>query len=329
MEPVKQVPFAGHRMQGTLPALTAAALEIDVAQKAWVKTSVLDVVYEHSGPRDGFPVVLLHGYPYDVRAFDEVVPLLNAAGLRTITPYLRGYGGTRFLLPETPRSGEQAALGQDLLELLDVLQIGRAVLGGFDWGARAACVVSALWPQRVTGLVTCAGYLIQDIANSDKPLDFDQEQRYWYQYYFHTKRGRNGLMERRAELGELLWKLWSPTWTFETETFQRTAASFENKDFIDVVLHSYRHRTGEAPGDPRYADIEARLTQQPKISASTIVIHGEDDGVVPCWKSENHHQYFTGSYERRMLPNVGHNPPQEAPGDFAQAIIDVGDQNCG
>jgi pimeloyl-ACP methyl ester carboxylesterase len=287
------------------------------------RTSVLDVVYEQSGPLDGRPVVLLHGYPYDVRAFDAVVPILNAKGFRTIVPYLRGYGGTKFLLKETPRSGEQAAIGQDLLDLLDALRIERAIFGGFDWGARAACVVSALWPQRALGLVTCAGYLIQDIAGSAKPLDFDQERRYWYQYYFHTRRGYNSLKERRAELAELLWKLWSPAWTFDEVTFRRTAASFENEDFVDVVVHSYRHRTGEAAGDPRYADIEARLARQPRISTTTIVIHGENDGVAPCWKSESHRQYFTDGYERRLLPNVGHNPPQEAPTAFAQAIIDV------
>jgi pimeloyl-ACP methyl ester carboxylesterase/uncharacterized protein YjiS (DUF1127 family) len=295
-----------------------------MAQTRRIQTSVLDVAYEDGGPSDGQPVVLLHGYPYDVHAFDAVVPLLNDKGFRTIVPYLRGCGGTRFLLKETPRSGEQAAIGQDLLDLLDGLRIERSILGGFDWGARAACVVSALWPERVLGLVTCAGYLIQDISNSDKPLDLDQEQRYWYQYYFHTKRGRNCLAERRAELAALLWKLWSPAWTFTEEAFHRTAVSFENEDFVDVVIHSYRHRTGEAIGDPRYADIEARLARQPKISASTIVIHGENDGVAPCRKSENHHQYFVGTYERRLLPNVGHNPPQEAPTDFAQAIVDVG-----
>jgi pimeloyl-ACP methyl ester carboxylesterase len=297
-----------------------------MAQIHRIRTSVLEVAYEESGPSAGQPVVLLHGYPYDVRAFDAVAPIANAKGFRTIVPYLRGYGGTRFLFKETLRSGEQAAIGQDLLDLLDNLQIERAIVGGFDWGARAACIVSALWPQRVVGLVTCAGYLIQDIAHSTEPLDFDQEQRYWYQYYFHTQRGQNALTERRGELGELLWKLWSPTWAFDENTFHRTAASFENEDFVDIVIHSYRHRTGEAPGDPRYADMEARLLRQPKISASTIVIHGENDGCAPCWKSESHRHYFTGRYERRVLANIGHNPPQEAPVDFAQAIIDIGSQ---
>ncbi len=265
----------------------------------------------------------MHGYPYDARAFDDVVPIVNSAGFRTIVPYLRGYGPTRFVSPETPRSGEQAALGQDLLELLDALQIRQAVLAGFDWGGRAACVVSALWPERVRGLVTCTGYQIQDIANSDKPADAEQERRFWYQYYFQTERGRKGLTQMRGELGRLLWKLWSPTWSFDDATYGRTAASFDNPDFVDVVIHSYRHRMGGAAGDPRHAPIEARLGTLPKISVPTIVIHGAVDDVNPHQKSEGHQRYFTGHYERRVFGDVGHNPPQEAPGEFAQAILDL------
>jgi pimeloyl-ACP methyl ester carboxylesterase len=292
-------------------------------EQARVRTPVLDVAYEHSGPAQGLPVVLLHGYPYDVRAFDDVVPVLNDAGLRTIVPYLRGYGGTRFLSPDTPRSGEQAALGQDLLELLDALNIAQAGLAGFDWGSRAACVVAALWPQRVRGLVSCTAYQIQDIANSGKPADPEQERRFWYQYYFQTKRGRNGLAANRAELGRLLWKLWSPTWPFDAAVFQRTAASFENPDFVDVVIHSYRHRMGNAPGDPRYAAIESQLARLPKISVPTIAVHGAVDDVNPVQNTQAHQRYFTGPYERRVFENIGHNPPQEAPLAFADAILDV------
>ena len=200
-----------------------------MAQLSRVRTSVLDVAYEQSGPAGSLPIVLLHGYPYDVRAFDEVVPIINTAGFRTIAPYLRGYGTTNFLSPDTPRSGEQAALGQDLLELLDALQIRQAVLAGFDWGGRAACVVSALWPERVRGLVSCTGYQIQHIASSDKPADPEQERRFWYQYYFQTERGRKGLAEMRGELGRLLWQLWSPTWAFDDATYGQTASSFENE----------------------------------------------------------------------------------------------------
>ena len=235
-----------------------------------VRTPVLDVACEVSGPADGFPVLLLHGFPYDVRSFDAVVAILNAAGLRSIVPYLRGYGGTTFLSADTLRSGEQAALGQDLKELLDAHRIQKAVLAGYDWGGRAACVVSALWPERAAGLVSCGGYNIQDIANSLKPADPEQEARLWYQYYFHTERGRNGLTEKRRGIARLLWKMWSPTWAFDDATFDATAGSFDNPDFVDVVIHSYRHRTGNAAGDPRYAAIEARLAAQPKINVPTI-----------------------------------------------------------
>jgi pimeloyl-ACP methyl ester carboxylesterase len=294
-----------------------------LAQPARIKTSVLDVACEQSGPRDSLPVLLLHGFPYDPRGFDEVAAIVNAAGFRTVVPYLRGYGGTRFLSAETLRSGEQAALGQDLLELLDALHIEKAVLAGYDWGGRAACVVSALWPQRVAGLVSCAGYNIQDIPNSTKPADPEAEARLWYQYYFHTERGRNGLIQKRREICRLLWKMWSPTWAFDDATFERTAASFDNDDFIDVVIHSYRHRFGNVAGDPRYAPVEARLAAQPRIGVPTIVLHGADDGVIPAALSETHGKYFTGPYQRRVLPNVGHNPPQEAPQAFADAVLEL------
>lgn len=294
-----------------------------MAELSHVRTSVLDIGYEHSGPADGPVVVLLHGYPFDARAFDGVVPIVNAAGFRTIVPYLRGYGPTRFLSPDTPRSGEQAALGMDLLELLDALQIRQATLAGFDWGGRAACVVSALWPERSRGLVTCTGYQIQDIANSDKPADPEQERRFWYQFYFNTERGRKGLTQMRSEIGKLLWKLWSPNWAFDEETYRRTAKSFDNPDFVDVVIHSYSHRIRNAAGDPRYAPIEAQLAALPKIGVPTIVIHGADDAVNPVQKSEGHQRFFTGHYERRVFEKVGHNPPQEAPEKFARAVLDL------
>jgi pimeloyl-ACP methyl ester carboxylesterase len=290
---------------------------------ARVKTSVLEVACEQSGPADTLPVLLLHGFPYDVRSFDEVVAIVNAAGFRTIAPYLRGYGGTRFLSAQTPRSGEQAALGQDLKELLDELHIRQAVLAGYDWGGRAACAVSALWPERVAGLISCGGYTIQDIPNAHKPADPEQEARFWYQYYFHTERGRNGLTQGRVELCRLLWKMWSPNWAFDAATFDRTAKAFDNEDFVDIVIHSYRHRTGNAAGDPRYASIEAQLAAQPRINVPTVVLHGADDGVTPCHLSEAHEKYFTAQYERRVLENVGHNPPQEAPQAFAEAILQI------
>ncbi len=294
-----------------------------MAQSARIKTSVLDVAYEQSGPDHAPPVLLLHGFPYDPRGFDEVVTIVNAAGFRTVLPYLRGYGGTRFLSAETLRSGEQAALGQDLLELLDALHIEKAVLAGYDWGGRAACVVSALWPERVAGLVSCAGYNIQDIANSYRPTDPEAEARLWYQYYFHTERGRRGLIRKRREISRLLWKMWSPSWAFDDATFERTAASFDNDDFVDVVVHSYRHRFGSVAGDPSYAAVEARLAAQPKIGVPAINLHGGVDGVMPAVFSETHGKYFTGPYQRRVVPNAGHNVPQEAPQAFAEAVLEL------
>jgi pimeloyl-ACP methyl ester carboxylesterase len=283
----------------------------------------LDIAYEASGPVDGLPVLLLHGFPYDVRSFDGVVARVNAAGFRTIVPWLRGYGSTQFLSGDTPRSGEQAALGQDLLELMDALRIQKAVLGGYDWGGRAACVVSALWPQRAAGLVSCTGYNIQDIANSRRPADPAQEARLWYQYYFHIERGRNGLTEKRREISRLLWKMWSPTWAFDDATFDRTVGSFDNADFVDVVIHSYRHRTGSVAGDPGYAAVEARLAAQPDIDVPCINLHGAADGVIPAQASEGHGKHFTAPYQRRVLENVGHNVPQEAPQAFADAILQL------
>jgi pimeloyl-ACP methyl ester carboxylesterase len=294
-----------------------------VAQPAHVRTPVLDIAYEASGPVDGLPVLLLHGFPYDVRSFDGVVARVNAAGFRTIVPWLRGYGSTQFLSGDTPRSGEQAALGQDLLELMDALRIQKAVLGGYDWGGRAACVVSALWPQRAAGLVSCTGYNIQDIANSRRPADPAQEARLWYQYYFHIERGRNGLTEKRREISRLLWKMWSPTWAFDDATFDRTVGSFDNADFVDVVIHSYRHRTGSVAGDPGYAAVEARLAAQPDIDVPCINLHGAADGVIPAQASEGHGKHFTAPYQRRVLENVGHNVPQEAPQAFADAILQL------
>jgi pimeloyl-ACP methyl ester carboxylesterase len=294
-----------------------------MAQLERIRTACLEVAYEESGLADALPVVLLHGFPYDPRCFDEVVPVLSSAGFRTIVPYLRGYGGTRFLSADTMRSGQQAALAHDLLELLDALKVKQAVLAGFDWGGRAACIVAALWPERVRALVTCGGYQIQDIARSGKPADPEQEYRFWYQYYFHTERGRAGLATMREEIGRLLWKLWSPTWAFDDATYKRTAASFRNPDFVDVVIHSYRHRYGNTEGDPRYAPLEARLASLPKIGVPTIAIQGAVDGVIPARASEAHGKYFTGCYERRLLDDAGHNPPQEAPTAFAKAVLDL------
>lgn len=288
-----------------------------------VRTRVLDVVYEASGYADGPPVVLLHGFPYDVRAYDEVVAGLAAVGCRVLLPFLRGFGPTRFLSSDTPRSGQQAALGKDLLDFMDALSLSSATLVGYDWGGRAACIVSALWPERVRGLVSVNGYNIQDIGAASKPALPEQEHRLWYQYYFHTERGRAGLAANRRGLCRLLWRLWSPTWQFSEETYQRSAASFDNPDFVEVVIHSYRHRYGSAPGDPTLESLEALLAQQPPISVPTIVLDGADDGVAPAQAADRHAAHFSGPYQRRLIPGAGHNLPQEKPTAVVAAVREL------
>jgi pimeloyl-ACP methyl ester carboxylesterase len=288
-----------------------------------VSTELLDIAYEESGDPQGWPVALLHGFPYDVHAYDEVTPLLAAQGARVIVPYLRGYGPTRFLSADTPRSGQQAALAADLLALLHALRIERALLGGYDWGGRAACIVAALYPQRAQGLVTVNGYNIQDIAASGKPAPPENEQRHWYQYYFHGERGRAGLTENRRALCRLLWALWSPTWKFDDACYERTAASFDHPDFVDVVIHSYRHRYALVAGDPRYDEMERRLAAQPSITVPAISLDGSADGVMAVGGTAHHAPHFRGPYEYRVIDNAGHNLPQEAPAAFADALLAV------
>jgi pimeloyl-ACP methyl ester carboxylesterase len=287
------------------------------------QTATLDIAYEDSGPAAGFPVLLMHGFPYDPRCYDEVVPLLVAAGYRTIVPYLRGYGPTRFLSAATPRSGQQAAFGRDLVELMDALSLPRAVLAGFDWGGRGACVVAALWPERVRGLVSANGYGIQNIAGSVVPAPPTQEHRLWYQYYFHTERGRAGLQANRREFCKLLWQLWSPNWKFDDATYERTAKSFDNPDFVDVVIQSYRHRFGYAPGDPALEPFEQQLAKRPPIKVPTIVMQGEGDGVGVATREDTQALFFTGPYRRVLIPVIGHDVPQEAPKATADAVLEL------
>jgi pimeloyl-ACP methyl ester carboxylesterase len=288
------------------------------------RTKTLEIAYEDSGPESGLPVFMMHGFPYDPRAYDDMVPPLVAAGCRAIVPYLRGYGPTQFLSAETLRSGQQAALGQDLLDLMDALRIPTALLVGFDWGGRGACVASALWPERVRGLVTAGGYNIQNIAGSVEPAMPEREHQMWYQYYFHTERGRAGLTKNRDALCKLLWQLWSPTWKFDDATYQRTAPSFRNPDFVDVVIQSYRHRFGYAPGDPDLEGVEQRLAAHPPITVPTVALHGMDDGVAgrpsPAAQAAQD-RFFTGGIEHRMLAGVGHNAPQEAPAAVVEAVL--------
>jgi len=288
-----------------------------------VRTDRLEISYFAEGPDDGPPAVLLHGFPYDPLSYEAVSPLLAAAGMRVLTPYLRGYGPTRFLDAATPRSGEQAALGADLKDFLDALGIDRATLGGYDWGGRAACVVAALWPERVRGLVSGGGYNMHDVAGSKVPEPPEDEHRYWYQYYFHTERGRAGLEANRKDLARLLWRLWSPEWDFDDALFERAAKSFDNPDYVDVVIHSYRARYGYAAGDPAYAALEARLAAAPAIQVPTINLYGLADGVRPVREEDSHARKFTGGYERRLIDRVGHNPPQEAPEAFARAVLEL------
>jgi pimeloyl-ACP methyl ester carboxylesterase len=286
----------------------------------FVTTGTLRIAYEAHGPQAGAPVILLHGFPYSPRAFDEVAPPLAAAGHRVIIPYLRGYGPTGFLSADTPRSGQQAALAQDLLDLLDALNIDRAALAGFDWGGRAACIVAALAPHRVSALVTADGYNIQNIPAAGAPLSPQAEHRLWYQYYFHAERGRAGLAANRADLCRLLWRLWSPSWYFSDADYTATAASFDNPDFVDIVIDSYRHRFGLVPGDPAYQPMETALAAQPLIIVPTISLCGCDDGIRPPPEPDDEAAKFTGFYERRLLTGIGHNIPREAPAATLAAL---------
>lgn len=288
-----------------------------------VNAGVLDVACHMAGPADGPPVLLMHGFPYDIHAYADVAPMLAEAGCRVVVPYLRGYGGTRFLDAATPRSGEQAALGADLLALLDALSIKRAVLAGYDWGGRAACVVAALWPERCAGLVTVNSYNLQNIARAMVPDTPENEQRLWYQYLFHSERGRAALTQDRRALCRRLWALWSPAWAFDDATFERSAAAFENPDFVDVVIHSYRHRFGLVPGDPAVAEVERRIATQPVITVPTISLDGTADGVRPWEPAAANAHHFTGERQHRVLPGIGHNLPQEAPRAFADAVLEL------
>ena len=284
------------------------------------RTGTLEIAYEESGAATGRPVVLLHGFPDDPRTWDGVAAPLAAAGYRTLVPYLRGYGPTRFLDAGTPRSGQQAALGHDLNAFLDALDIARATLVGYDWGGRAACVVAALWPERAAALVSIGGYNVQNIAKSATPASAEQERRFWYQWYFHTERGRAGLDANRREISRMLWRLWSPNWRFDEATFERTAKSFDNPDFVPVAIHSYRHRYGAAPGDPALEALEERLAAQPRIAVPSIVLHGAADGVDPAADSAGDARYFSGPYERRVVPVAGHFLPREAPLEIVRAV---------
>ncbi|HWM16028.1 MAG TPA: alpha/beta hydrolase [Microbacterium sp.] len=288
-----------------------------------VNAGELSVAYVDAGDPAGEPVVLLHGFPYDIHSYVDVIPLLVDAGFRVLVPSLRGHGATRFLDAGADRSGQQAALGADVLAFIDALALEQPILAGYDWGGRAACVVAALWPERISGLVSVNGYLIQDIAASHEPISPELEAGFWYFWYFTTDRGHAGLLRNRREIAEVIWKRNSPDWTFTDADLARTAAAFENPDYVDVVIHSYRHRLGLAPGALRYQDLERRLAQQPVISVPTVTLDGMADGNFPATDGSQHARLFTGPRQHRQVPHAGHNLPAEAPRAFADAILDV------
>ena len=288
-----------------------------------VDAGELSVGYYDLGSATGEPVVLLHGFPYDVHSYTDVAPQLVEAGFRVVVPYLRGHGPTRFRDESTDRSGQQAALGADLLAFLDALDLEEPVLAGYDWGGRAACVVAALWPDRVSGLVSVNGYLIQDIAAAQNPIRPDLEAGFWYFWYFATERGRQGLELNRREIAEVIWRRNSPQWAFGDEDLARAARAFDNPDYVDVVIHSYRHRLGLAPGSPRYEELEQQLAAGPAISVPTITLDGTADGNFPATDGSQHAHLFTGPREHRQVAAAGHHLPAEAPHAFAQAIFDV------
>lgn len=286
-----------------------------------IKTSILEIAYYEHGAETGWPVVLSHGFPYDIHVFDEIAPQLALKGARVIVPYLRGFGPTRFLSPATTRSGQQAALGSDLLSLLDALDIKKAILAGFDWGGVASCVTTILWPERVAGLVSYAGY---DVINRSKQLQPSApalECTMWYQHLFQSERGRACLAQHRRDLCRLLWQQWSPTWPWNEEVFTRTALAFENPDFVDVVIHAYRHVLGTEEGDASLKALEKRLASRPYITVPSITLDGSCDPLKPGGSSLDD-SMFVEAHERRVF-NVGHAFPMEAPAAFTDAILDV------
>ncbi|HVQ82382.1 MAG TPA: alpha/beta hydrolase [Pseudolabrys sp.] len=288
-----------------------------------IDAGVLSVAYAEAGPPDGSPVILLHGWPYDIYSFVDVAPLLTSAGYRVIVPYLRGYGATRFLSSDTVRNGQPSAIASDAVAFIDALKIDKAILAGFDWGARTVNIVSALWPERCTGTVSVSGYLIGSQEAGKMPLPPEAELQWWYQFYFATERGRLGYAKNRHDFSRLIWQLASPKWKFDDATFNRTAASFDNPDHVNVVIHNYRWRLGLAEGESKYDDLEKRLAQAPVITVPTITLEGDANGA-PHPEPSAYAKKFSGRYEHRTITGgIGHNLPQEAPQAFAQAVVDV------
>jgi pimeloyl-ACP methyl ester carboxylesterase len=302
--------------------MTASAeAEISFGPLRQVDAGLLNVGYVEAGPAGGPAVLLLHGWPYDIWSYVDVAPRLAASGYRVIVPYLRGYGTTRFLSDETMRNGQQAALALDAIALLDALETDEAIVAGFDWGARSAVILAALWPERVKALVSVSGYIVVDLEANQNPLPPRAELGWWYQYYFATGRGRRGYSENRREFNRLIWELASPTWDFDDATFERSAASFDNPDHVDVVIHNYRWRLKLAYGERQYDAWEQTLSERPVIGVPAITIGSDFDGVAADGAAYAHR--FTGKHSHRILDGVGHNVPQEAPQAFADAILEV------
>ena len=317
---LNQPPF-GHAGPSTSPARAASSHRLEPLRH--VDAGALDIAYYEAGPAAGPVVMLLHGFPYDIHAYVDVAPLLAARGCRTIVPYLRGYGATRFRDQATPRSGEQAAVGADLMALMDGLGVPRAIFAGYDWGGRAACVGAALWPERRAGLVCVNSYLIQNIERAMVPAKPEYEVPLWYQYYFQLERGRAGLAANRRGIAKILWQQWSPNWHFDEACLERTAVAHDNPDYVDVVIHSYRHRFGLAEGDPQYADIQRRLAELPVITVPAVTLDGAADGIFPASDGSAFAAKFTGRRSHHVIPRAGHNLPQEDPEAFANAVMEL------
>jgi pimeloyl-ACP methyl ester carboxylesterase len=306
----------------TLPPVKAVA-NVSFGPLKNVNAGLLSIAYAEAGPADGPPVILLHGWPYDIHSFVDVTPALASAGHRVLVPYLRGYGGTRFLSDGTLRNGQPSALAVDLIDFMNALGIDKAVLAGFDWGARTADIAAALWPERVRALVAVSGYLIGSQEAGKKPLPPDAELQWWYQFYFATERGQQGYDKYRREFSRLIWKLASPQWKFDDATFDRSAAAFNNPDHTAIVIHNYRWRLGLAEGEPKYADFERQLATGPVITVPTTTMEGDANGA-PHLEPGAYAKRFSGKYEHRLIKGgIGHNLPQEAPGEFAKAVIDT------